>query len=91
MREGVHTLARRESVCLTERCRAPQNGDTPLHFASRKGHAAVVNQLLAAGADWEVKTKVRRAGDERCRWVWVERVLASVFSGCCWFPQQFTW
>jgi len=27
-----------------------QDGMTPLHFASRGGHTAVVDQLLAAGA-----------------------------------------
>lgn len=29
---------------------APQNGMTPLHFASRFGHAAVVELLLSLGA-----------------------------------------
>ena len=45
-------------MCLTERCRAPQDGDTPLHIAALKGHATVVEQLLAAGADMEAKDVV---------------------------------
>ena len=36
---------------LPERCRAPQGGETPLHRAVIEGHAAVVEQLLVAGAD----------------------------------------
>ena len=50
-----------------ERCHAPQDGDTPLHFAAERGHAAVVEQLLAAGAVKDAMIKVRRAGDGRCR------------------------
>ena len=48
----------RERLCLIERCRAAQNGYTPLHLAAVKGHAAVVEQLLAAGADTEAKDVV---------------------------------
>ena len=36
---------------LPERCHSPQGGQTPLHRAAQHGHAAVVEQLLAAGAD----------------------------------------
>ena len=39
-----------EGGCLTERCRALQNGFAPLHLAAHGGYAAVVEQLLAAGA-----------------------------------------
>ena len=45
----------------------PQTGDVPLHFASQKGNAAVVEQLLVAGAVTDVKTKVRRVG--KAGWV----------------------
>ena len=44
--------------CMPERCRAPQGGDTPLHRAAIEGHAAVVEQLLAAGAAVDTKDKV---------------------------------
>ena len=37
-----------------------QNGRTPLYFACEKGHAAVVDALIAAGANLEAKDKVRR-------------------------------
>ena len=40
-----------EGGCLPERFRERQSGWTPLHFAARSGRAAVVKQLLAAGAD----------------------------------------
>ena len=48
-----------ERGCLPERCRALQKRWTPLFLASQDGHAAVVKQLLAAGAASDAKTKVR--------------------------------
>ena len=45
--------------CLPERCRAPQFRKTPLHHATSGGHAAVVEQLLAAGAAVDAKDEVR--------------------------------
>ena len=50
---------------MPERCRAPQNGDTPLDCAAGKGHAAVVEQLLAAGAATDAENNVRGAGNGR--------------------------
>jgi len=47
---------------VPERCRAPQNGCTPLHVAAGKGHAAVVEKLLAAGAATHATDEVRREG-----------------------------
>jgi ankyrin repeat protein len=54
-------------VCLIERYRTPQNGNTPLHLAALDGRATVVEKLLAAGTDKDATNVVRRAGDERCR------------------------
>ena len=51
--------------CLPERCCVPQERHTPLHQAAEHGRAAVVQQLLAAGADVEAKNgNVRGVGDE---------------------------
>jgi hypothetical protein len=36
----------------------PQDGETPLYYASRKGRADVVGALLAKGADVEAKDNV---------------------------------
>ena len=49
-------------ACLPDRCRAPQRGWTPLHFAAMFGHATVAGQLLAAGADVEAKDTVMGGG-----------------------------
>jgi len=47
---------------------APQDGDTPLRIAMHNGHAEVVRVLVVAGADTDVKTKVReRIGGNRGR------------------------
>ena len=46
--------------CLPEPCRAPQYGETPLHHAAIRGHAVVVEQLLAAAAVVDAKDRVRR-------------------------------
>ena len=57
---------RGERGVLPERCRAPQMvGRTPLHEAAGGGHAAVVEQLLAAGAAKDVKDPVRGVGSGR--------------------------
>ena len=48
-----------EGSCRPERCRAPQFGSTPLHDAAVRGHASVVEQLLAAGAAVDAKSEVR--------------------------------
>ena len=58
--------------CFAERCCAPQDGRTPLHFAvegGHAGHAAVVEQLLAAGAYKDAMDKVSWGGGvhEECR------------------------
>jgi hypothetical protein len=39
-------------------CAAPQDGITPLYFASKEGHLAVAEALLAKGADVEAKDNV---------------------------------
>ena len=50
-------------VELLTRARASQNGDTPLHNAMYKGDAKVVQVLVDAGADTNVKDKVRGGGE----------------------------
>ena len=59
------THLRAERGVLPERCRAPQGGTTPLHSAALRGHAAVVEQLLAAGAAKDAKDAVRGSGSGR--------------------------
>ena len=54
---GGARVARRGRV-LTQR-RAPQDGATPLHFASFHGHPEVVKLLLKAGADKNAPSTVR--------------------------------
>ena len=39
-----------------------QDGTTPLMFAAKKGHEAIVGALLKAGADKDAKDEVRRGG-----------------------------
>ena len=56
---------RGERGVLPERCRAPQYEETPLHWAASGGHAAVVEQLLAAGAATDAKNDVRGVGSGR--------------------------
>ena len=47
---------------LTEMGRAPQDGQTPLNLAAGKGKWEVVRELIAKGADIEVKDQVREGG-----------------------------
>jgi ankyrin repeat protein len=44
---------------MPERCRTPQNGDTPMHVAAREGHAVAVQKLLAAGATKKQPNQVK--------------------------------
>ena len=53
---------RGERRCLPDRCRAPQDGMTPLLLAVAHDNASVVGQLLAAKADVEAKDTVRGQG-----------------------------
>ena len=48
--------------CLPEPCRAPQVRRTPLHHAAARSHAAMVEQLLAAGAAVDAKDQVKGGG-----------------------------
>ena len=43
---------------MPERCRAPQDGATPLHLATNHGQEAVMEMLLEAGAATDAKDKV---------------------------------
>ena len=45
---------------------ALQYGRTPLHEAAGRGHAAVVGQLLAAGAAVDAKDEVWGVGADEC-------------------------
>ena len=47
---------------------APQHGGTPLYYAARDGRFAMVELLLAMGADKDAATKVRegRGGNVGC-------------------------
>ena len=55
---GALTCAERGGASLSA-ARAPQEGSTPLCLALSKDHSAVVEQLLAAEANADVKTVVR--------------------------------
>ena len=51
-----------ERGCLPDRCPAPQIGRTPLHYAAIYSYAAVMEQLLAAGAEKDARNNVRGGG-----------------------------
>ena len=53
---------RGEKICPSERHCTPQAGRTPLHKAAKRGRAAVVEQLLAAGAGTEANVEAVRGG-----------------------------
>jgi hypothetical protein len=44
--------------------RAPQNGWTPLFIAAHQGHLAMVDLLVAKGADTDALDRVRVGGGE---------------------------
>ena len=56
---GSRTCEEETGGCLAERCHSPQDGETPLHCFVQYGDAAVVEQLLAAGAAVDAKDEVR--------------------------------
>ncbi len=49
-------------TCIPSRA---QSDKTPLHYAAGEGHASIVTELLAAGADINAKDEVRVA-DQLC-------------------------
>lgn len=59
MRDGTHKHLRGEMGCLPQPCPTPQMGTTPLLTASKHGHEAVVEKLLAARTNKENKSLVR--------------------------------
>ena len=46
-----------------------QLGITPLHYACYKGHEKIVETLMTAGVDKEVKSNVRRRGQAGYSWL----------------------
>lgn len=54
-----HFISSRALVPIAERLRMTQDGDSPLHEASRLGHIEAMRILLQNGADTEVKNAVR--------------------------------
>ena len=58
---------RGERGCLSERCRALQDEESPLHTASRIGRVEVIELLLAHGADMEAKDGVSVERGKGCR------------------------
>ena len=58
MQEGAHAL-RRQRLCMLDLCRAPQNGETPLHLVMKHGELEVVEMLLEAGAAIGATDQVR--------------------------------
>jgi hypothetical protein len=61
VKKGAHAW-RRDRVFVPERCSAPQDGDTPLHFAASYGNAASVPKLLTAKAAKAATNRVRGKG-----------------------------
>ena len=79
-----HTHLRRgERGVLPERCRAPQNGKTPLHCAAFKGHAAILAQLLAAGAAADAEDEVKGGGCGQGRAGWQNTALRVLLNFLC--------